>query len=84
MIASARPANTNPNRCFWCKIKPALTRFHYFGLQGDCRRRGSQGRVFATGNEGIHRVHSATPPSESPQSAALSLFGRPERFTPIL
>jgi transposase len=31
MIASARPANTNPNRCFWCKIKPALTVEHPFG-----------------------------------------------------
>jgi hypothetical protein len=31
--------------------------FQEFG-EGVGRRRGSQSRVFATGNEGAHRVHS--------------------------
>ena len=55
-----------------------------FQLKGSDRRRGSQGRVFATGKRrdtlGFIR---ATPLSENPQAAALSLIARPERSTPI-
>ena len=37
-----------------------------FALKGRSRRRGSQGRVFATGQEGIHRVHSGNPAFRRP------------------
>ena len=38
-----------------------------FALKGVSRRRGSQGRVLATGNEGHTGLIRATPLSEGPQ-----------------
>jgi hypothetical protein len=61
---------------FWSTSAPRL---QMASLKCDCRRRGSQGRVFATGNEGRTGLIRATPPSEDPQSAASSSIARPER-----
>jgi hypothetical protein len=66
---------------FW-KVRPG--RFQKTRCKHRCRRRGSQGRVFATGNEGQHRFIRATPLSEGPQSAASRLIVRPERSNQIL
>jgi hypothetical protein len=62
--------------------RATTSRFHYFGLKGaqPGRRRSSQGRVFTTGNEATHWVHSGNPLSEGPQDQQASrLIARPER-----
>ena len=41
--------------------EPPYPRLQTARLEGASRRRGSQGRVFATGNEGMHRDHSGNP-----------------------
>jgi hypothetical protein len=43
---------------FWSTL---TSRLQMANLKCDCRRRGSQVRVFATGNEGMHQVHSGNP-----------------------
>jgi hypothetical protein len=43
--------------CPYVSIAPPRT-ISKSELKGRSRRRGSQGRVFATGNEGEHRAHS--------------------------
>jgi hypothetical protein len=48
---------------FWSTL---TLRLQMANLKCDCRRRGSQGRVLATGNEGTHRAHSGNPAFRSP------------------
>jgi hypothetical protein len=51
---------------FWSTLTPRL---QMANLKCDCRRRGTQGRAFATGNEGGYTgLIRATPISEGPQS----------------
>jgi hypothetical protein len=64
---------------FW-KVRPG--RFQKTRCKHRCRRRGSQGRVFATGKtRGYTGFIRATPLSEDPQSAASRLIAHPERST---
>jgi hypothetical protein len=53
-------------------------RFQNVRSKGRSRRRGSQGRVFATGNEGIHRAHSGNPALRRPSISSFA-FDCPPR-----
>src|SRR5262245_54537157 len=44
-------------------------------LEGPSRRRGSQGRAVATGNEGKHRVYSGNPAFRRPSRIASTHSG---------
>jgi hypothetical protein len=48
--------------------------------QGFSRRRGSQGRVFGTGNEGIHRVHSGNPAFRRPSISSFASASDPRSY----
>ena len=71
------PRSVGPT--FPTRLPVTISRSEFKGLS---RRRGSQGRVFATGNTGLIR---ATALSEGPHSIAavlaLRLIGRPQLYT---
>src|SRR6516162_2393412 len=48
-----------------------------FALEGRCRRRGSQGRVFTTGSEAEHRVHSGNPTFRRPSISSFEFVCPP-------
>src|SRR4029077_18661626 len=53
--------------------KPAGGDFQDVRSKGRSRRRGSQGRVFATGNDAAHRPHSGNPAFRRPSINSFAL-----------